>query len=79
MHWDRFDICEAYCCLAHDWGLYALYTRLESMGFKPRPGLNTGNLEENAKEIYDYWDQEFSNNSTRLDPYDPRPMVTFLN
>lgn len=49
----RFDICEAYSCLAHDFGLYALNTRLDRLGFKPRPTQTVDTLGEDARAIYD--------------------------
>lgn len=58
-YFDTFDICEAYWCYASDWHsgqwskVYAIFSRLHRMGFKPSPMLGTDNLEENAKEIYD--------------------------
>jgi len=54
MFWNRFDICEAYYVLAHDFGLYALFDRIERMGFSA--GMRTltyDTLEENGKAIYD--------------------------
>ena len=50
---DRFDVCEAYMCLAHDYGLYGMVDRLRLMGFKARPSLTTNTLTENARDIYE--------------------------
>ena len=58
-YFDRFDICEAYWCYAADWHsgqwskIYAIFGRLDRMGFRPSMGLGTDSLGENAKEIYD--------------------------
>ena len=54
MYFDRFDICEAFSMLAHDWGLYDICPRLDRLGFRPSPILSYENLEENGREIYDY-------------------------
>jgi len=60
MYFDRFDICEAWYLLAHDWGLYAVITRLEhDLHFRPSPILSYDNISENAKEIYDWNDAIF--------------------
>jgi len=53
MTWDRFDICEAYACLAHDFGLYGIAARLDGMQFRARPSLHTSTMTDNAREIYD--------------------------
>jgi hypothetical protein len=37
MYWDRFDICEAYNLLAHDWGLYDVKARLDNIPFRCAP------------------------------------------
>lgn len=73
-YFDRFDLCEAYACLCHDWGLYALATRLDRVGFKGRPDLSTETLEENALAIYTLWDERFTNNPPNA--YDLKPMET---
>jgi len=53
-YFDRFDICEAYYVWAHDWGEYAVITRLRRMGFRARPGLDGyADLEDNSKDIYE--------------------------
>ena len=50
----NFDICEAYYVWAHDWGEYAVITRLERLGFRARPMLDGyADLEDNAKDIYE--------------------------
>ena len=57
MHFDRFDICEAYFLAlmeCHGGQLskeYARLCRLMSY-FKPRPNLTTETLTENGREIY---------------------------
>lgn len=70
-YFDRFDVCEAWWCLAHDHGLYGIITRLERMKFKPRPNLRTDDLNDNANAIYNYWDSVLETwGSRRCDPYD---------
>ena len=54
---NRFDICEAYSRLNHDWRISRapcrdIDFRLERMAFKPRPSLDSSNLSDNAREIY---------------------------
>lgn len=57
MHFDRFDICEAYFlalmeCHGGQWSKeYARLCRLMSY-FKPPPNLTTETLTENGREIY---------------------------
>lgn len=52
MHFDRFDICEAWCVLAHDYGLYGIFDRIRQMGLRPSPTLRYHSLTFNGKEIY---------------------------
>ena len=53
MYFDRFDICEAYYVLAHDYGMYGIISRLERMGYRPSPMAGSFNhLTENGQEIY---------------------------
>lgn len=57
MNWDRFDICEAYNLLAHDWGLYDVKARLNRMQFKCAPSAEFfEGLSDNGKAIYGYHD-----------------------
>jgi hypothetical protein len=52
---DRFDICEAYNLLAHDYGLYDVKTRLDKLGFKCAHSAEFfEGLEENGQDIYNY-------------------------
>jgi hypothetical protein len=52
-YFDRFDICEAYAVYAWDYGNYVLWSRLQRMGFRPRPGLgNYTHLTPNGYAIY---------------------------
>lgn len=59
MHFDRFDICEAYYLYAYDYHdgqyskTYEIFGRLHNMGFKPSPLLCYDLLSDNGKEIYD--------------------------
>ena len=69
MYFDRYDICEAWWLLAHDWGLYATITRLERMPFKPSPVLSYEYLTDNGKEIYDMHDLEFIVNHNLCNKY----------
>ena len=55
MYFDRYDICEAYNLLAHDYGLYDVKTRLDNFGFKCSHSAEFyDGLTENGKEIYDH-------------------------
>ncbi len=55
MYFDRYDICEAFNLLAHDWGLYDVKARLDSFGFKcSRSAEFYCGLTENGQAIYDY-------------------------
>jgi len=72
MYFDRFDLLEAYACLAHDWGLYALYTRISRVAKQFRPDLTYDTLTDNGKAIYDHWDVWFKHHDP--DPYSSRPM-----
>ncbi len=66
MYWDRFDICEAWNLLAHDYGLYDVKDRLNRLEFKCAPSAEFyEGLGENSKVIYDY-------NAARLDACDSR-------
>jgi len=60
MYFDRFDICEAYfvyAMLYHEGQFskeYAIFGRLERIGFRASPLLNDENdLNENAREIFE--------------------------
>ena len=51
---DRFDICEAFNLLAHDFGLYDVKTRLDSLGFKSAASAEFyDGLSDNGRDIYD--------------------------
>jgi hypothetical protein len=51
---DRFDVCEAFNLLAHDYGLYDVKTRLNQMQFRCRSSAEFyDGLTENGREIYD--------------------------
>ena len=53
-YFDRFDICEAYNLLAHDFGLYDVKARLDNLGFRCAPSAEYyDGLSENARAIYD--------------------------
>lgn len=66
MHFDRFDICEAYCVFEWHYSAggwlrerpsnqrrrEATHVQLDRMRFKPRPSLEYRTLEENGREIY---------------------------
>jgi len=66
---NRFDTCEAWSCLAHDWGLYAISTRLDRMGFKPSPTLSMDSMADNARMIFDRWNIYFTANPNAAQPY----------
>ena len=57
MHFDRFDICEAYYLFASEWHggqwspEYAIFGRLSNMGFSPSPILSKDSLSGNARTI----------------------------
>ena len=67
MHFDRFDICEAYYLFARDYHggqgsrEYAYLGRLSNLGFKSGPFLEVSSLNENAKEIYDSLVEKYTN------------------
>lgn len=55
MYWDRFDICEAFNLLAHDWGLYDVKARLDAMSFRCAPAAEFyEGLTDNGRAIYDH-------------------------
>ena len=68
-----FDVCEALSCLAHDWGLYALNTRLDRANFRPSPMLKYETLGEEAREYYDNANKWLHENAMNTS-YDPRPI-----
>ncbi len=55
--WDRFDICEAYYLFASAWHegqfspTYAIFGRLDRLGFRPSPLLSTRSLSANGRVI----------------------------
>lgn len=49
---DRIARCEVWSVLAHDFGLYGIATRLERMGFRPRPTLRFDTLDEEQMILY---------------------------
>lgn len=49
---DRIALCEVWSCLAHDYGLYGINTRLDRMGFKPAPALTYDTLDEEQQLAY---------------------------
>lgn len=67
MHFDRFDICEAYCVMERYWHQdgwlqerpsnrrrrEATSIQLRRIQFVPAPGLEYETLTENGREIYD--------------------------
>lgn len=58
MHWNRFDIAEAYYCYFVNWhgGQWSPeYARLSKLlkSFKPRADLSVETLEDNGREIYE--------------------------
>ncbi len=55
MYFDRFDICEAFSLLAHDYGLYDMYVRLNRLGFKASGSSEFyEGLTENGQAIYNH-------------------------
>lgn len=51
---DKYDICEAFNLLAHDYGLYDVKARLDDMGFKCASTAEFyEGLTENGQSIYD--------------------------
>ena len=68
---DRYDICEAYNLLAHDYGLYDVKARLDKMGFKCAHSVEFyEGLTENGQAIYDA-------NAQLLDSQESRIRSTF--
>ena len=54
MYFDRFDICEAFNLLAHDYGLYDVKARLDAIPFKCAHSAEFyDGLSDNGKAIYD--------------------------
>lgn len=59
MHFDRFDVCEAYYMFATlyhggQWSEeYRIFGRLNRIKFRPRPNLSVETLDDNAREIFD--------------------------
>ena len=53
--WNRFDICEAWYLFACDWhegqnsDTYAIFSRLDRVGFRPSPILSTRSLSPNGR------------------------------
>lgn len=67
MYFDRYDICEAYNLLAHDYGLYDVKARLDSFGFKCSHSAEFyDGLTENGKEIYDYHSALIDNGESKI-------------
>ena len=67
-YFDKFDICEAYLMLEHDYGMNGwlnergfrgdgsvkqVTVQLDRMHFRASPMLTTDTLEENGRDIYD--------------------------
>ena len=57
IQWNRFDICEAYYLFASAWHggqgspEYAIFGRLDRLGFRPSPILSRGSLTLNGRAI----------------------------
>jgi len=55
--WNRFDICEAWYLFACDWHggqgcpRYAIFGRLNRIGFRPSPILSRRSLTPNGRQI----------------------------
>ena len=55
--WNRFDVCEAWYLFACDWhegqgsATYAIFGRLDRLGFRPSPILSTRSLSPNGRLI----------------------------
>ncbi len=55
--WNRFDICEAYYLYASEWhegqgsSTYAIFGRLDRIGFRPSPILSKRSLTPNGRLI----------------------------
>lgn len=63
---DRIAICEAYWLLGCDYGLYALVTRIERMGYSPGLSARNGRpSDETVAEIYAANEAR----AARTDPY----------
>lgn len=67
VYFDRYDICEAFNLLAHDYGLYDVLTRLNNMGFKcSRPAEFYDGLTENGQAIYNYHSENLDKEESKL-------------
>ena len=54
---EAFDAAEALNVLAHDYGLYAVKTRLDQVGFKAGPTRDTlGGINERGRKLYAEWE-----------------------
>ena len=54
-YFDRWDVCEAYQLLAHDYGLYDVQTRLDRIRFRAaRSAEFYSGLSDNGRAIYDF-------------------------
>ena len=55
--WNRFDVCEAWYLFASAWhegqfsDTYAIFGRLDRLGFRPSPMLSTHSLSPNGRLI----------------------------
>lgn len=64
---NRYDICEAYNLLAHDYGLYDVKQRLNTMGFKcTRSAEFYDGLTENGQAIYDMHAQALDMHTSKI-------------
>ena len=66
MTWNRFDICAAWYCIAHDYGLYDKRTQLDRMSFNPGVSLmchGYGALTPNGIEHYNHIAEGINMNS----------------
>lgn len=62
---DRIALVETYAVLSWDYGLYALWDRIERLGFRPSPMLHHDTLDDEQKMLY----AELEPRAARTDPY----------
>lgn len=77
-YFDRWDICEAWKLLAHDWGLYVTQTRLDyGLKYRHRHMITYEGLSRNGKAIYDDASVWFEIDHTRCDLYTYNDVVYY--
>lgn len=64
---EKFDAAEALNVLAHDYGLYAVKTALDDLGFEAGMARDTlEGIDERGRELYEEWAQD----AEQTNPYE---------